>query len=317
MSVGFGATTFCVAQGDGGQRLDKLLRRHFPAVPLSHIFQTFRRGDVRLNGKRTRNGDARVQDGDEITVRLPVSENYDPAAGKLPVAPSFRGRIPVLWEDDDLLVLNKPAGLAVHPGTGVAPGCTVIEMVQAAFPGAGFAPELAHRLDKGTSGVLVLAKTRPALVAVQNEIRAHRSQKTYFALAEGSPSADRGEIDTRLARIDSARGGAKAIPARNEEVGREARTRWKVVRRLPEHTLLEVTLDTGRMHQIRAHLASIGLPLVGDDRYHPDPSHNALGLRRPFLHAARFEVGLGGHPWRFEAPLPQDLEHALSLAEAL
>ena len=315
MGVGFGATIFRVADGDGGQRLDKLLRRRFPAVPLSHIFQTLRKGDARINGVRAK-GEARVQDGDEISVRLPTKESCDPALGQVPEAPSFRGRIPILWEDDDLLVLDKPAGLAVHPGTGVNPGRTVIEMVQAAFPGAGFSPALAHRLDKGTSGVLVLAKTRQMLVRIQDEIRAHRTGKTYLALAEGRPRAKSGTIDARLARIDSARGGAKAILA-EEESGREAHTRWKVVRQLPRHAYLEVAIDTGRMHQIRAHLASIGLPLVADERYHPDASHDALGLKRPFLHAARFEVHLGGRLWAFDAPLPEDLSQALSRAEAL
>jgi 23S rRNA pseudouridine955/2504/2580 synthase len=315
MGVRFGATIFRVAEGDGGQRLDKLLRRRFPSVPLSHVFQTLRKGDVRVNGAKAK-GEARVQDGDEISVRLPTQESCDPALGESPSALSFRGRIPVLWEDDELLVLDKPAGLAVHPGTGVGPGRTVIEMVQAAFPGTGFPPALAHRLDKGTSGVLVLAKTRRMLVCIQDEIRAHRTGKTYMALAEGRPRAKAGTVDSRLARIDSARGGAKAIPAQ-EESGREAHTRWKVVRQLPRHAFLEVAIDTGRMHQIRAHLASIGLPLVGDGRYHPDPSHDTLGLKRPFLHAARFEVRLGGRLWAFDAPLPKDLSQALMRAEAL
>jgi len=312
------STTLKVADGDGGQRLDKYLRKRFPAVPLSHVFQLLRKGDVRVNGTRVKNGDLRTQDGDEILVRLPNKESWDPASGKDPDTLSFRGRIPVVFEDDDMLVLDKPAGMAVHPGTGVKPGKTVIEMVQAEFPGAGFPPALVHRLDKGTSGVLLLAYNRTMLVCLQEEIRTHRARKTYLALAEGAPRKDEGTVDTRLARIDSAQGGAKAIVARDEESGREACTHWKVVKRLKAHTLLEVTIDTGRMHQIRAHLASIGLPIMGDERYHPDPEHRTFGLKRPFLHAARMEIRVATSKIRrFEAPLAKDLTQALALAETL
>lgn len=309
------STTLKVAEGDGGQRLDKYLRKHFPGVPLSHVFQLLRKGDVRVNGTRVKNGDLRMQDGDEILVRLANKEIWDPSSGKSPEARSFRGRIGVVFENDDMLVLDKPAGLAVHPGTGVKPGQTVIEMVQAEFPDAGFPPALVHRLDKGTSGVLLLAYNRPMLVRLQEEIRTHRAKKTYIALVEGSPRQETGSIDSRLARIDSAHGGAKAIVAR-EESGREASTHWKVVKRLKRHTLLEVTIDTGRMHQIRAHLSSISLPIIGDERYHPDPAHQAFGLKRPFLHAARMEIRVeSGKTRRFEAPLAKDLDQALSLAE--
>lgn len=294
-----------------------MLRKRFPGVPLSHVFQLLRKGDVRVNGTRVKDGTLRLQDGDEVLVRLPEKERWDPETGKLPEASSFRGRIAVVFEDENMLVLDKPAGMAVHPGTGVKPGQTVIEMVQAEFPGAGFPPALVHRLDKGTSGVLLLAYNRPALVRLQEEIRTHRARKTYMALVEGSPKKDSGSIDSRLARIDSAQGGAKAIVARDEDSGREASTHWKVVKRLKAHTLLEVTIDTGRMHQIRAHLSSIELPIVGDERYHPDPGHRTFGLKRPFLHAFRMEIRVeSGKNRRFEAPLPKDLAQALSLAEA-
>jgi 23S rRNA pseudouridine955/2504/2580 synthase len=309
-------TTLKVADGDGGQRLDKYLRKRFPGVPLSHVFQLLRKGDVRVNGARSKDGDLRLQDGDEVVVRVPGKESWDPHGGVDPQTLSFRGRIPVVFEDDDLLVLDKPAGMAVHPGTGVKPGRTVIEMVQAEFPDAGFPPALVHRLDKGTSGVLLLAYNRPALVRLQEEIRTHRARKTYLALAQGSPRQEAGTVDSRLARIDSAHGGAKAIVAR-EDSGREACTHWKVVRRLGGYALLEVTIDTGRMHQIRAHLASIGLPIVGDDRYHPDPDHRTFGLKRPFLHAFRMEIRVqAGKTRRFEAALPKDLDQALNLAES-
>lgn len=294
--------------------MDKLLRKRFPGVPLSHVFQLLRKGDVRVNGARAK-GDARVQDDDEIAVRLPAKETHDPRMGLSPEARSFRGRIPVLCEEGGLLVLDKPAGMAVHPGTGVKPGQTLIEMVVAEFPDAGFPPALVHRLDRGTSGVLLLALNRPTLVHLQNEIREHRARKTYLALVEGSPRQDSGSVDSRLARIDSASGGAKAIVARDEESGREAATHWKVRERFPRHTLLEVVIDTGRMHQIRAHLTSIGLPLVGDERYHPDPAHDTLGLKRPFLHAARMEIRLpDGKLGRFESPLPADLNLARTKA---
>lgn len=295
-----------------------MLRKRFPGVPLSHVFQLLRKGDVRVNGTRVKDGNLRLQDGDEVLVRLPDKERWDPDTGKVPEALSFRGRIPVVFEDDDLLVLDKPAGLAVHPGTGVKPGQTVIEMVQAEYPGAGFPPALVHRLDKGTSGVLLLAYNRPMLVRLQEEIRTHRAKKTYLALVEGRPRKDSGDIDARLARVDSVQGGAKAIVARDAESGREAMTHWKVVKRLKGHALLEVGIDTGRMHQIRAHLSSIGLPIVGDERYHPDPAHATLGLKRPFLHAARMEIRVAsGKTRRFEAPLPKDLAQALAQAESL
>ncbi len=297
-------TEFTVPEGDAGQRLDKYLRRVLPEVPLSRIFSLLRKGAVRVNDGKAK-GDLRLQPEDRIRVNVATDELRQAPAARTPGS-GLRGRVEVIFEDDDLLVLDKPAGMAVHPGTGTPAGTTLIERVwqQLGASPSVFQPALAHRLDRGTSGVVVVAKTRKALLDVQRQIQSKDTPKEYIALVEGVPSKSSGKISTRLERIDSRDHGAKSIVVEGSEGGKESETRWKIRGRYAGCTLLEVQILSGRLHQIRAHLASIGHPIVGDDRY----GTAALpGLKRPFLHAARLGLKLYGRNVFFESPLPVDL----------
>ncbi|MCB9496437.1 MAG: RluA family pseudouridine synthase [Fibrobacteria bacterium] len=299
------ATEFQVAEGDAGQRLDRYLRKVLPSVPLSHIFQLVRKGRVRIDGARAE-GSSRLPAGATITLGVRPGE-LQTAAPARPGASSLRDKVGILHEDDSLLILDKPAGMAVHPGTGTPPGTTLIERVWADLGDnpSVFQPALAHRLDRGTSGIVVVARTRPALLEVQDRLRDGSVIKEYLALVEGIPRKGSGVIRSKLERVDSRSGGAKSLV---DERGVEAETRWKILETFASHALLEVRILTGRMHQIRAHLASIGHPIVGDDRYgqaaHP-------GLKRPFLHAAHLSLPFRGRVLDLRAPLPPELEGVL------
>ncbi|MEN9309574.1 MAG: hypothetical protein RL173_3506 [Fibrobacterota bacterium] len=301
---GTARTEFSVPEGDAGQRLDRYLRRVLPEVPLSRIFSLLRKGAVRLNGRKAK-GEARLEPDDKILVDVP-SEDLRQAPPDRAAGGGFRGRIEVLFEDDDLLVLDKPAGMAVHPGTGTPPGTTVIERVwqELGVSNSVFQPALAHRLDRGTSGVLVVAKTRKALLDIQRQIQSKDTPKEYIALVEGVPAKNSGVIKERLTRVDSRDRGAKSVVAKAGEEGLDSETRWKLRTRFGEYALVDVQILSGRLHQIRAHMASIGHPVAGDDRY---GTVKFAGLKRPFLHAARLGLKLYGRNVFFESPLPSDL----------
>lgn len=301
-------TEFPVPEGDAGQRLDRFLRRLLPEVPLSRIFSLLRKGDVRVDGKRAKQ-EMRLEAGMRITINVPPEE-----LRKAPTSTggqgSLRTKVGILFEDDDLLVIDKPAGMAVHPGTGTPPGTTLIERVQQDLGTSPslFQPALAHRLDRGTSGVVVVAKTRKTLLDVQQQIQSKQASKEYLALVEGIPDRPKGVVKERLQRIDSRDHGAKSVIARDGE-GVEAETRWKIRKRYPGYALLEVQILSGRLHQIRAHMASIGHPIAGDDRY---GQAKTFGLKRPFLHASRLGLRLWGRDVWFDSPLPPDLEAVLA-----
>lgn len=305
-------TEFAVPEGDAGQRLDRYLRRVLPEVPLSRIFRLLRKGAVRVNGRKAK-GESRLEAEDKISVEV-GSEELRQAPPERAAGGGFRGRVGVVFEDDDLLVLDKPAGMAVHPGTGTPPGTTLIERVwqELGASDSVFQPALAHRLDRGTSGVVVVAKTRKALLDVQRQIQAKDTPKEYLALVEGVPSKASGSIKEKLARVDSRDRGAKSIVVRADEAGQESETRWKIRRKFAGYTLLDVQILSGRLHQIRAHMASIGHPIAGDDRY---GTAKFQGLKRPFLHAARLGLRLYGRQVFFEAPLPKDLEAVVDKLE--
>jgi len=283
-----------------------------PEVPLSRIFRLLRKGAVRVNGRKAK-GESRLEAEDKISVEV-GSEELRQAPPERAAGGGFRGRVGVVFEDDDLLVLDKPAGMAVHPGTGTPPGTTLIERVwqELGASDSVFQPALAHRLDRGTSGVVVVAKTRKALLDVQRQIQAKDTPKEYLALVEGVPSKASGSIKEKLARVDSRDRGAKSIVVRADEAGQESETRWKIRRKFAGYALLDVQILSGRLHQIRAHMASIGHPIAGDDRY---GTAKFQGLKRPFLHAARLGLRLYGRQVFFEAPLPKDLEAVVDKLE--
>ena len=301
-----------VDEGGAGQRLDNFLLRHLKGVPKTHVYRIIRSGEVRLNKARA-GADSRVAPGD--VVRVPPVRVSEAAARKAE-RPAPAREFPILLEDEHLIALDKPAGVAVHGGSGVSFG--VIEQLRQARPDARFL-ELAHRLDRETSGVLLVAKKPAALKDVQRQLRERRVGKTYLTLALGAWPERLKVIDAPLARYLIA-GGAQGegerrvrIVGEADPAGQRAVTLVKVLERLPEMSLLAVTIKTGRTHQIRVHLAAQGHPIAGDDKYGDFARNKALqklGLKRMALHAwqLRLTHPASGQPLELTAPLPPDLQ---------
>jgi 23S rRNA pseudouridine955/2504/2580 synthase len=279
-----------------GQRLDNFLMRLCKGVPKSHIYKAIRNGEVRVNKGRTA-ADYRLEQGDAVRIppmRLPKADEprqVPPAA------------FPIVFEDDALMVIDKPAGVAVHGGSGVSFG--VIEQLRAARPDAAFL-ELAHRLDRETSGLLMIAKKRKALVALHDLMREGGGRKHYLALVVGDWVNDRQHIKTSLLKWLTPSGERRV---RVDAEGKAAHTIITLKQRYGRYSLVGAELRTGRTHQIRVHLASSGYPIVGDDKYGQDDVRRhfeRLGLSRMFLHAAQLEIPhpLTGAAMQFQAPLP-------------
>lgn len=303
-----------IDEGSAGQRLDNFLLRTLKGVPKTHVYRVIRSGEVRVNKGRA-HADTRLAIGDEVRVP-PVRTAERAVSGGAPAR-----EFPVLFEDDHLLAIDKPAGVAVHGGSGVSSG--VIEQLRGARPAAKFL-ELVHRLDKETSGVLLVAKRRSALTNLQQQFRGRTGDKlvgkTYSALVAGAWPPKLKVIDVALHKFLTADGErrVKAV-ADDHDDGRRSITLVNVARRFAAFTLLEVTLKTGRTHQIRVHLQGAGHPIVGDDKYGDFALNKALargdpvagasqGTRfaRMFLHAQRlrFEHPASGEDIELEAPSP-------------
>jgi 23S rRNA pseudouridine955/2504/2580 synthase len=302
------ATRHQVGENADGQRLDNYLLRMLKGVPKSHIYRIVRGGEVRVNRGRAA-PDYRLCAGDEL--RLPplrISER--PAAPRVTPANS-RLEQAVLFEDDHLLVLNKPAGVAVHGGSGISFG--VIEQLRALRPQARFL-ELVHRLDRDTSGVLLLAKKRSTLTALHAELRAGRVKKYYLALVRGRWRDQKRSVRLNLHKYVLP-SGERRVSVNAE--GRETHTIFELKRTWPQFSLLQAELKTGRTHQIRVHLAHLEFPIAGDEKY-GDFDFNKrlirLRLKRMFLHAN--SVGLvhpaTGENLTIEAPLPKELSAFLA-----
>jgi 23S rRNA pseudouridine955/2504/2580 synthase len=291
-----------IDEGSEGQRLDNFLIRVLKGVPKTHVYRVIRSGEVRINKGRAA-ADTRLVLGDEV--RVPPVRTAEPKAeGNVPPR-----EFAVLFEDDHLLAIDKPAGVAVHGGSGVAFG--VIEQLRRARPAAKFL-ELVHRLDKDTSGVLLLAKKRSALTNVQDQFRERGTVKVYAALVNGVWPASKKVIDVALLKTLDAQGErhVRAVSADSTDARRSI-TLVKVARKFAEHTLLDVTLKTGRTHQIRVHLAHEGHGIVGDPKY-GDFAANRLMARgehrfaRMFLHARHLAIDhpASGERIALDAPLP-------------
>jgi 23S rRNA pseudouridine955/2504/2580 synthase len=286
-----------VGEESAAQRIDNFLLRRLKGVPKSHVYRVLRSGEVRVNSGRV-GPQYRLRPGDRV--RLPpvrVSQQKPPARP---------AEFPVVYEDAALLVVDKPAGVAVHGGSGVSFG--VIESLRAARPQAKLL-ELAHRLDRDTSGLLVVAKKRSALVELHRMLRDGEVEKTYLAVVKGVPARDAFEIREPLHKHVAASGERRVSVA---EGGREAITRVKVVKGRKAYALLEVRLLTGRTHQIRVHLSHAGHPVLGDDKYGDFELNRALagqGVRRLLLHARRlaFRHPLSGERLRLEAGVPAEM----------
>ncbi len=291
-----------VDEGSAGQRLDNFLIRELKGVPKTHVYRVIRSGEVRINKGRA-GADTRLSLGDEVRVP-PVRTAAPKAEGSVP-AREFR----VVLEDDCLLAIDKPAGVAVHGGSGVSFG--VIEQLRRARPQAGFL-ELVHRLDKETSGLLLLAKKRSALTHVQNQFRERGTVKVYAALVSGAWPTSRKVIDVALRKTLDAKGErhVHAVDAASDDARRSI-TLVKVARPFARHTLLDVTLKTGRTHQIRVHLAHAGHPIVGDPKYGDFAANRVMArgehrFARMFLHARHlaFDHPASGERIALDAPLP-------------
>lgn len=292
---------------EAGQRVDKLLARLLPGVPRSHVFRLLRKGEVRLNGKRVK-GDARVAEGD--TLRLPpVRElTLDPDAPR-PVSRRLIEQVEaaIIHEDERLLVLDKPSGIAVHGGSGVSFG--VIEALRASRPDETL--ELVHRLDRDTSGCLLVARKRSTLRSLHALLREDGFDKRYLALLRGKWELGQKLIDAPL-RTDLRVGGERTVKV--DAHGKKAASEFRVVQFYGKlATLVEVRLLTGRTHQIRVHAQHAGHPVAGDEKYGDEQFNEQmreLGLQRLFLHAhsISYQDPVRHVEVSASAPLPQDLK---------
>ena len=311
-----------VAEHEAGQRLDNYLIKILKGVPKSHIHRIIRAGEVRLNKKRCK-PDSRIQTGDLL--RIPpvrTAEKQRSSENRAQAVPARE--FTIIYEDDALLVIDKPAGTAVHGGSGVSFG--VIEQIRRARPEARYL-ELVHRLDKDTSGLLMIAKKRSALVKLHEAIRNDHPKKIYLALGVGKLPNDGFHVKLPLFKYTGAQ-GEKMV--RVSEDGQSAHTIFRVLNRFSDDllhqvglshlTLVQATLKTGRTHQIRVHLQSQHCPIAGDERYGDYQANKRLqklGLKRMFLHAAELHLDhpLTGEKLILEAPLPQDLAQFVLMLE--
>jgi len=305
-----------VDESGDGQRLDNFLLRLLKGVPKTHVYRVIRSGEVRVNSGRA-SADTRLAAGDEVRVPpMRVAQR----AGEAAAVPARE--FPLLFEDEHLIAIDKPAGVAVHGGSGVSFG--VIEQLRRARPQARYL-ELVHRLDKQTSGVLLLAKKRSALTALQQQFRARDTGKTYAALVIGTWPAAKKVIDVALHKFEATDGQRRVRAVAVDDAGaRRSITLVKVARRFERYTLLEVTIKTGRTHQIRVHLAHEGHAIVGDDQYGDFELNRQLargeglaGVRfaRMFLHAGRlaFDHPDSGERMQLQAPLPAECVRLLGM----
>jgi 23S rRNA pseudouridine955/2504/2580 synthase len=290
-----------------GQRLDNYLTKRLKGVPKSHIYRILRSGEVRINSRRV-GPEYRVQGGDRL--RLPPLRTARPAPVSAP-APGLRLKAPVIYEDDMLLVIDKPAGVAVHGGSGISRG--VIEQLRLERPESRFL-ELVHRLDRDTSGVLLLAKRRSALTALHQQLREGQVEKQYAVLVRGDWRDGRRSVKLPLHKYVLASGERRVSVG---EDGMSAHTVFRLEGRGGGYSLLEAELKTGRTHQIRVHLAHLGYPIAGDDKYGDFALNRQLareGLKRMFLHAAKTVIThpQSGAALTLRAPLPAALRDFLA-----
>ncbi len=290
--------------GESGERLDKILAGRFPEHSRSRMQGLIRDGFVLVNQKVIIKTGFPVESGMTIEVHLPAARPVELEAEPIPVK--------VIFDHPDVLVIDKPAGLVVHPAAGHESG-TLVNAVMALTPdlegiGGELRPGIVHRLDKDTSGLILIAKNERAHRFLQDQFRLRQVEKVYLALVDGKPPTPNGRIEAPIARDPAHRKQMAVVPAGK---GREAVTEYYTRESFPEHTLIEAHPLTGRTHQIRLHLAFIGCPIAGDRVY--GRRKVSLPLSRHFLHAARLTVRLPGEeqPRTFESPLPPELEQIL------
>jgi len=291
---------FRVSESDAGRRLDAVLA-DIPAVGTRALAERLVTGGAVLVDGRRRPKSYRLAGGEELDVELPAERELRPIELSLPV----------VYEDEHLLVVDKPAGLVVHPASGHATGTLVHALVGVAAGGEEERRGIVHRLDRNTSGLMVVAKTEQAYARLQSLVRGRKLEREYLALVRGKPQSLRGRIEAPIGRD-------RNDPLRHSldtDTPRDAVTHFELVELLPEHALLRVRLETGRTHQIRVHLAAIELPVSGDRLY---GVRGDVGLERQFLHAARlaFPHPVTGLPLDVQSELPLELAAALERARS-
>ena len=286
------------------ERLDKFLVGQLQEFSRSRIQGLIADGFVDVNGRASQKAGQTLENGSSVTVRVPPAAPTDLVPENIP--------LDIIFENEDLIVVDKPAGMVVHPAAGHASG-TLVNAVLGYEPdiegiGGEERPGVVHRLDKATSGLILLAKNERAHRWLQDQFRLRQVEKTYLALVDGKPPTPSGRVEAYIGRDPSHRKRMAIVP---ESRGREAISEYKTVESFRHHTLLEFHPLTGRTHQIRLHCAFLGCPIVGDEVYgRKKPS---LDIDRHFLHAYRLKIVLPGEkqPRVFEAPLPEDLELVL------
>lgn len=315
MSIPELAQTLTVGANDAGARLDRYLASSLPGLSRTRAQALIARGAVRVDGRSARASHL-VEAGQAITIA--TEDDGAEATPRPSIAPEPIA-VPVVYEDDALIVVDKPAGLVVHPAPGHPTGTLVNALAGRLSPASGAAtaadtlrPGIVHRLDKDTSGLMVVARSEAAHTALAAQMKAHRTVKRYLALVEGHMPVPEGAIEAPIGRDPRQRQRMALVSLQGG--GREARTRFRVVREHRGRSLLELELETGRTHQIRVHLAAVGHPVVGDAIY--GRSQAPLPPRQ-FLHAAHLEFEHPiTHAWlSFDAPLPPDLAAFLAAWE--
>ena len=305
-----------IGEDADGQRVDNFLARIAKGVPKSHLYRIIRAGEVRVNKARVK-AETKLQTGDIL--RVPPIRISQTAVAKPTAAPLASGSVPVLYEDRHLLIVNKPTGLAAHGGAGISHG--LIERLRATRPEEPFL-ELAHRLDKETSGAIIVCKTRKALVRLHDMMKDHSSiEKHYRLLVKGDWVNDRQHVKEPLLRFLLPSGERRV---RVDREGMPSHTIFTLLKRFGTVSYLDAELKTGRTHQIRVHALSQGFPLVGDDKYgdfafNREVSRGVLGvpLHRMFLHAYQltFIHPVSGEKIHVRAPMPQECEALLTALE--
>ena len=305
---GTGVRLVRVADDRDGQRIDNFLLGQLKGAPRSLIYRILRTGEVRVNGKRAK-PDTRIAGGDEV--RIPPVRLAEPGETAAPAQGQLnRVQAAIVFEDKDFLVIDKPAGIAAHGGSGVSHGA--IELMRAARPNDTL--ELVHRLDRDTSGVLVLARRRAALLGLQTLIRENQTTKQYLCLLQGHLPKSNVSVNVPI-RKSILQGGERMVRV-DEKDGKASLTHFRNIDAYDDASLVQATLETGRTHQIRVHSQHLGHPIAGDEKY-GDKEFNkqmkAFGVKRLFLHAKCFEFELNGKLFSFSAPLAPDLAAVLEV----
>ncbi len=290
------------------KRLDKFLAEQIPQLSRVKIQNMISSGDVKIDGKVVSKPAYKLETGDKVSTIINETAEEHPAEQDI--------ALEVIFEDDNVVVVNKPAGLVVHPGAGNAENTLVNALLfrwpQIAEVGEPARPGIVHRLDKDTSGVLIVAKTAAGYSWLVKQFKTRKAKKTYLALVDGTPPTPTGRIETRIGRDEKHR---QRMAVTYGDQGRKADSEYFTVTEYRDHTLLEVNPLTGRTHQIRVHLAFLGCPVVGDQIY--GRRKNSLETERFFLHASKLIIRLPGEEkeTEFTAPLPADLRTILDHLE--